>query len=56
MFSDGKIPQEVKNHTERRGTEVFPITIDEHIELLENSGFVIENQKFRSVKIPELFL
>lgn len=39
MLSNGKTPHEVKKNSERRGTEVFPITIDEHIELLENSDF-----------------
>lgn len=39
MLANGKTPQEVKKHSERRGTEVFPITIAEHIELLEKSGF-----------------
>ena len=27
MLSNGKTQQEVKRHTERRGTEVFPITL-----------------------------
>jgi len=39
MRSKGKNQQEIQNHTERRGTEVFPITIAEHLDLLKSSGF-----------------
>ena len=30
---------DVKMHIERRGVEVFPITIEQHIELLKKCGF-----------------
>lgn len=39
MYSKGKNKQEVLNHTRRRGTEVFPITVPRHLELLKNCGF-----------------
>ena len=32
-------PEDVRMHIERRGVEVFPITISEHIELLKKCGF-----------------
>ena len=35
----GNFPVDVKMHIERRGVEVFPITISEHIELLKKCGF-----------------
>ena len=35
----GNSPEDVKMHIERRGVEVFPITIREHIELLKKCGF-----------------
>ena len=34
-----KDPQVVKMHIDRRGVEVFPITIEEHIKLLREAGF-----------------
>ena len=34
-----KDPQVVKMHIDRRGVEVFPITIEEHIKLLSEAGF-----------------
>ena len=34
-----KYPEVVKMHIDRRGVEVFPITIEEHIELLREAGF-----------------
>lgn len=41
MFLDAhqSDPSEVKRHIERRGVEVFPITIEEHLELLKRAGF-----------------
>lgn len=39
MRSNGKTQQEVKRHTERRGTEVFPITLADHFDLLKKTGF-----------------
>ncbi len=35
----GNSPEDVKMHIERRGVEVFPITIGQHIELLKRCGF-----------------
>ncbi len=35
----GNSAEDVQMQIERRGTEVFPITIEEHIELLKKSGF-----------------
>ena len=32
-------PEEVEHHINRRGVEVFPITIEEHIRLLRARGF-----------------
>lgn len=34
-----KDPDIVKMHINRRGVEVFPITIEEHIKLLREAGF-----------------
>jgi len=34
-----KDPEVVKMHIDRRGVEVFPITIEEHIKLLREAGF-----------------
>ena len=34
-----KDPEVVKMHIERRGVEVFPVTIEEHIKLLREAGF-----------------
>ncbi len=39
LVSSGKSPEEVQAHLARRGTEVFPITIEEHITLLRECGF-----------------
>ena len=35
----GNAPEDVRMHIERRGVEVFPITIEKHIELLKKAGF-----------------
>ena len=35
----GNSPEDVQMHIERRGVEVFPITIEKHIELLKKCGF-----------------
>ncbi len=32
-------PEDVKMHVNRRGVEIFPITIEQHIELLRKCGF-----------------
>ncbi len=39
MINQGKTEQEIHNHMLRRGTQVFPITIQEHFELLYKTGF-----------------
>ena len=35
----GNPPEDVNMHIERRGVEIFPITIQQHIELLKKCGF-----------------
>ena len=35
----GRTPEEVRSHSARYNTEYFPITIKEHLELLEKTGF-----------------
>ena len=35
----GKSDQEAEKHIKRRGKEVFPITVNEHIKLLKDTGF-----------------
>ncbi len=37
----GRTPEEVKSHSARCNREFFPITIKEHLELLEKSGFAV---------------
>ena len=37
----GRTPDEVRSHSARFNTEYFPITIKEHLELLEKTGFAI---------------
>ncbi len=39
LRSYGKTETEVQSHINRRGTEVFPITIEEHLRLLKSCGF-----------------
>lgn len=39
MRSKGKTPAEIEQHIARRGTEVLPITIAEHLDLMKNCGF-----------------
>lgn len=39
MLSHGRTEEQTKNHMKRRGTELFPITIEEHINLLKEIGF-----------------
>lgn len=38
LFSNGK-NEEVQSHINRRWTEVFPITVEEHIKLIKGCGF-----------------
>ena len=39
LLDHGWTPEGVKAHQARRGTEMFPITIAEHLEILKNAGF-----------------
>lgn len=39
MTDHGRSDKDVQNHIERRGVEVLPITIEEHIKLLRECGF-----------------
>lgn len=39
LASTGKTPEETESHLARRGTEVFPITIEQHLALLRQCGF-----------------
>ena len=39
MRSKGKTPAEIEQHIIRRGTEVLPITIAQHLDLMKNCGF-----------------
>ncbi len=38
-LTHGRTPEEVKHHSARYGTEYFPLTIEEHLQLLRNTGF-----------------
>ena len=37
----GRTPEEVRSHSARYGREFFPLTITEHLELLEKTGFTV---------------
>lgn len=39
LAEHGASEEEVQMHKERRGTEVFPITVEEHLSLLKKCGF-----------------
>ena len=39
LLEHGWSPEGVKNHQARRGVEMFPITIEQHLEMLKNAGF-----------------
>ena len=39
LSDHGASPEEIQMHIARRGTEVFPITIEEHLALLKKCGF-----------------
>ncbi|MGZ7107668.1 MAG: class I SAM-dependent methyltransferase [Methanobacterium sp.] len=41
QISEGREIKEVENHLNRFNVEYFPITIEEHISLLKNSGFSV---------------
>ena len=38
-IAHGRTPEEVRHHSERCGTEYFPLTIGEHLMLLRETGF-----------------
>ena len=35
----GNSEQDIKMHIDRRGVELFPITVEQHIDLLKRCGF-----------------
>jgi hypothetical protein len=39
LLDHGWTPEGVKNHQARRGVEMFPITIEQHLEMIKNAGF-----------------
>ncbi|MCR5389618.1 MAG: methyltransferase domain-containing protein, partial [Lachnospiraceae bacterium] len=39
LLDHGWTPEGVKAHQARRGTEMFPITIEQHLEMIKNAGF-----------------
>lgn len=39
MLAHGRTEEQTENHMKRRGTELFPIKIEEHIKLLKEIGF-----------------
>ena len=39
LLNHGWTLEGVKNHQARRGVEMFPITIEQHLEILKNAGF-----------------
>lgn len=39
MLAHGRTEEQTENHMKRRGTELFPITIEEHIKILKEIGF-----------------
>lgn len=39
MLAHGRSEEQTENHMKRRGTDLFPITIEEHIKLLREIGF-----------------
>ena len=39
LSDHGWTPEGVKAHQARRGVEMFPITIEQHLEMLKNAGF-----------------
>ena len=39
QLSHGRAPEDVEKHLARRGTEMFPITIEKHLALLRKCGF-----------------
>jgi tRNA (cmo5U34)-methyltransferase len=41
QLAQGKDPEEVEKHLARFDVEYFPLTVEEHIELLRNTGFRI---------------
>lgn len=43
LAEHGNSPEDVEMHIKRRGVEVFPITVEEHIRLLKDCGFTSVN-------------
>jgi tRNA (cmo5U34)-methyltransferase len=41
QLTRGRTEQDIRQHLERFGTEYFPITVEEHLELLRNTGFKV---------------
>ncbi len=39
LSDHGWTPEGVKNHKARRGVDMFPITIEQHLEMIKNAGF-----------------
>lgn len=39
MSANGRTEEQIESHIKRRGSELFPITIEEHIDLLKEAGF-----------------
>ncbi|MCR5651787.1 MAG: class I SAM-dependent methyltransferase [Lachnospiraceae bacterium] len=39
LLDHGWTPEKVKAHQARRGVEMFPITIEQHLEMIKNAGF-----------------
>ena len=44
----GRTPDEVKAHSARYNREYFPITINEHLDLLKNTGFTVSELLWHS--------
>ncbi len=48
LAEHGNPPEDVKMQMQRRGTEVFPITVEEHLALLKKAGFTSVNMLWAS--------
>ena len=49
QLNAGRMPEEVERHLSRYGVEYFPITIDDHMELLRCCGFTVAEVLFRGL-------
>ena len=64
LLDHGWTPEEVKAHQARRGVEMFPITIEQHLEMIKNAGFKSVNilwasymqAGFWAVKYSEIYI